>query len=378
MTVRPVRLSRSVVGIEEQVAVAEVIREGYLGMGRFTQLFEAQLRVHFGGEREVVCVSTGTAALQMALQGLGVGNGDEVLVPSLTFVASFQAVSATGARPVACDVDLATGFLDPADAEQRVTARTRAIMPVHYASAAPGLAAVYSLAGKHGLRVVEDAAHAFGGSLNGAPAGANGDIACFSFDGIKNITCGEGGAVVTADTLVADRVRDARLLGVEKDTNKRYAGERSWDFDVHEQGWRFHMSNLMAAIGSAQLPKLGGFAEHRRGVARRYLEALDGLEDLLTLNLPYDEIVPHIFVVRVLRGRRDGLMHHLRATGIECGIHYKPNHLLSRFRTAYSLPGAERLGAELLTLPMHASLGPEEQEIVVREIRAHLLRALYD
>jgi dTDP-4-amino-4,6-dideoxygalactose transaminase len=129
----------------------------------------------------------------------------------------------------------------------------------------------------------------------------------------------------------------------------------------------------MAAIGRTQLHKLPQFAEHRRAVANRYLQALRDLEDLHPLRLPYDEIVPHIFIVRVLRGRRDGLMAHLRAAGIECGIHYKPNHLLSRFRTAYPLPVAERLGAELLTLPMHALLAIEDQEIVVREIRAYLL-----
>ena len=156
----------------------------------------------------------------------------------------------------------------------------------------------------------------------------------------------------------------------EGDTEKRYAGERSWDFDVREQGWRFHMSNLMAAIGRVQLQKLARFAEHRRTLARRYLDALRDLKGLRALTLPYDEIVPHIFLVRVFGGRRDGLMAHLRAAGIECGIHYKPNHLLSRFRTEYPLPGAARLGQELLTLPMHASLPTEDQDRVLREVRA--------
>jgi dTDP-4-amino-4,6-dideoxygalactose transaminase len=371
-----IRLSRSTVGEQEQQALAQVIDEGYLGMGRFTGLFEAGLRDYIGGGREVVCVSTGTAALQLALQALDIKQGDEVIAPSLTFVASFQAISATGARPVACDVDLETGFIDVADALRRITSHTRAIMPVHYASAAPALADLYAVAGMHELRVVEDAAHAFGGARGEVKVGATGDIVCFSFDGIKNITCGEGGAVVTSDAGVAARIRDARLLGVENDTAKRYAGERSWDFDVHQQGWRFHMSNLMAAIGSVQLQKLPRFAEHRRAIARRYLDAIRDLDGITALKLPYEEIVPHIFVVRVLHARRDDLLRHLRAAGIECGIHYKPNHLLTRFRSDYSLPVAERLGKELLTLPMHASLSEAEQERVIREVRAFFLGAV--
>src|SRR5262249_2924062 len=149
--------------------------------------------------------------------------GDEVIVPALTFVASFQAVTATGARAIACDVDQATGFMDVADAARRVTPKTKALMPVHYASAAPQLPAVYELARRLGLRVVEDAAHAFGGMQQNCKVGSRGDVVCFSFDGIKNITCGEGGAVVTRDAGVAERIKDARLLGVEKDTEKRYS-----------------------------------------------------------------------------------------------------------------------------------------------------------
>jgi dTDP-4-amino-4,6-dideoxygalactose transaminase len=364
-----IRLSRSVVGVEEQQALAQVIEEGYLGMGRFTQQFEVELREYLRSDREVICVNTGTAALQLALQGLGVGPGDEVIVPSLTFVASFQAIAATGARPVACDSDPETAFIDVADAARRLTSKTRVVMPVHYASAAPELEAVYAFAKEHRLRVVEDAAHAFACTRNGALVGSTGDVVCFSFDGIKNITSGEGGAIVTADARVAERVRDARLLGVEKDTEKRYSGQRSWEFDVHEQGWRYHMSNLMAAIGSAQLRKLPRFAQHRRTIAQGYRAGLRDIGGLAFLQLPYDEMVPHIFVVRVLDGRRDELMAYLRARGIECGFHYKPNHLLSRFRTEYPLPGAERLGQELASLPIHASLSAEEQHRVIQAVR---------
>ena len=367
-----IRLSRSVVGQEEQLALARVIEEGYLGMGHFTREFEAQLAAYLGGTRQVVCVSTGTAALQLALQALGVGRGDEVIVPSLTFVASFQAVSACGARPVACDVDPETAFMDVADVERRLTARTRVLMPVYYASAAPRLEEVYRCAAAHGLRVLEDAAHAFACYRAGVRVGSVGDVVCFSFDGIKNITAGEGGAIVTADARVAERARDARLLGVENDTEKRYAGDRSWDFEVREQGWRYHMSNLMAAIGSVQLTRLPAFAARRSELRNHYCTALAEVAGLRLLSLPREGVVPHIFPLRVLHGRRDALMAHLRACGIECGVHYKPNHLLARFRSEYALPGAELLGRELLTLPLHAALSDEEQNTVIGAVCAFL------
>lgn len=367
-----VRLSKSCVGREEKEALARVIDAGYLGMGREVQLLEDELAAYLGGERAVICVSTGTAALQLALQAIGVGPGDEVLVPSITYVASYQAISGTGAHPVSCDVTLDRVFLDVADAERRITPRTRAIMPVHYASDSQDLPSVYALAHRHGLRVVEDAAHGFGGTRGGRRIGSDGDVACFSFDGIKNITCGEGGAVVTADPEVARRVRDARLLGVEKDTEQRYKGGRSWTFEVTAQGWRCHMSNLMAAIGRAQLAKLERFSAHRRRCVSRYREGLGGLDALCLLDLDWASLVAHIFVVRVLGGRRDALMTTLRGQGIECGIHYQPNHTLRYFASDYALPVSERLADELLTLPLHAELTDEEQGRVIAAVREAL------
>lgn len=360
-----VRLSRSSVGEDEAQAVARVIADGYLGMGREVQLFEDELRAHLETDAHVICVNTGTSALHLALAGLDIGPGDEVLVPTITYVASFQAVSATGARPVACDVTRDRVFIDLEDAERRVTARTRAIMPVHYASDGRDIAEVYAFATRHGLRVIEDAAHGFGCRRDGRPVGSSGDVVCFSFDGIKNITCGEGGALVTSDDELAARVRDARLLGVERDTEARYAGARSWTFEVHHQGFRFHMSNLMAAIGRVQLRKLPKFAEHRRRAAARYREAFSGLNGLVLLDLDWASIVPHIFVVRIVDGRRDELMAHLRSTGIECGLHYQPNHLLTYYADGVSLPNAETLNEQLISLPLHAELSDADQRRVI-------------
>lgn len=363
------RLSKSCIGEAEQQAVARVLAAEHLGMGQEVGLFEEELAAYIGNDREVICVTTGTAALQLALQAAGIGPGDEVLAPTLTFVASFQAISATGATAVACDVDRETGFISLEDMKRKLTGKTRAVMPVYYASHAPGLGGVYEFAMEHGLRVVEDAAHAFGSIRDGDRIGAQGDLVCFSFDGIKNITSGEGGAVVTSDREAAARIRDARLLGVEKDTEKRLAGQRSWDFEVHLQGWRYHMSNIMASIGREQLRRIETFQSVRQKIWKTYEAGLDGQEKVQMM-FAYDaSIHPHITPIRVFGGHRDALRQHLIDQRIECGVHYKPNHLLELYAAA-GCTNAEALYEELLTLPCHADMAKTDADRVLEQIRA--------
>lgn len=349
-------------------AVQAVLAGGFLGTGPETEAFEQDLATFLGGGVSVVCVNTGTAALHLALQACGIGAEDEVLVPSLTYVASFQAVSATGATPVACDVRMVDGLLDLADAAARITPRTKAVMPVHYASNPGDLEALYAFGRQHGLRVIEDAAHAFGCEQQGRKIGSFGDVACFSFDGIKNITSGEGGAVVTSDAQVVQRVQDARLLGVEKDTEMRYRRERSWDFDVGEQGWRYHMSDVMAAIGRAQLRRfIPEFKPARVALAKRYRERLAGWAGVSLFASEPGPMVPHIQPVRILAGRRDMVRSKLEAEGIQTGIHYKPNHLLTKYHPPDGgpLPVAEQLYGELLTLPLHPGVSLGDADRVV-------------
>ena len=370
------RLARSVVGEAEAAAVHRIICEdGYLGMGSEVQRFEAELAAYLGVPAEnVTTVNSGTAALHLAVEALlGHDSGAEVLVPSLTFVASFQAIRAAGAVPVACDVREDTVTIDLDDAERRLTPKTRAIMPVHYASNPVQLDKVYAFAAKHNLRVIEDAAHAFGCLYQGKKIGSFGDVICFSFDGIKNITCGEGGCIVTADQTVGDLCRDARLLAVEKDTEKRFAGLRSWDFDVERQGWRYHMSNIMAAIGRVQLSRLDGeFAPKRRLLAARYRERLASLPGVALLSQEPDAwIVPHLVAVRILNGRQAQVIEALEKQGIPTGQHYKPNHLLTLFK-GEALPVCEQLHSELLTLPLHPLLECADVDTVCAAIQAAL------
>lgn len=370
------RLSKSIIGPQEISAVQKVLERGYLGMGTEVQKFEQELTEFLGGGVQVTCVNTGTAALQLAVESLQLNPGDEILVPSLTFVASYQAITAAGAVPIACDVRLEDGLIDLDDARKRITPRTRAIMPVHYASSWGDIEAVYAFAREHQLRVIEDAAHSFGCVRNGRPIGSEGDILCFSFDGIKNITSGEGGAVVTRDAAVTQYVQDARLLGVQKDTEKRFNRQRSWDFDVVHQGWRYHMSDIMAAIGRAQLARFtSDFKSKRVALSTHYRELLSSISGVKLLERPTGEFVPHIQPIRVLNHQRDRLRETLTAAGIESGIHYKPNHLLTFFkREGAPFPNTEALYAELLTLPLQPDLELADVERVVALIRETLER----
>ena len=364
-----IRLSKSCLGEAEKTAVMGVLDREFLGMGADVQEFEHALTEFFG--RPVVCVVNGTAALQLALQACGIGEGDEVLVQPLTYVASFQAISATGATPIPCDINPKTLTLDWRDAEKRVTSKTKAVMPVHNSGGVGELDEIYAFARKHSLRVVEDAAHAFGTTHQGKRVGGFGDIACFSFDGIKNITSGEGGCIVTEDISVLRKVQDARLLGVVNDTEKRYTGERSWEFDVKAQGWRYHMSNIMAAIGIEQLKSFSEKAEKRQLLARRYDEILSLCKHVQVFKKDYLVIVPHIYVVRIpyIKNRKQ-MQSTLLEFGIQTGVHYQPNHILSfyNYESTLPLPITDSVYPELITLPLHPDLNEDDVEYVCKKL----------
>lgn len=349
-----------------------MLDRGYLGMGQEVQQFELALSEFFG--RPAVCVVNGTAALHLAVQACGIGAGDDVLVPSLTYVASFQAISATGAKPVACDIDPESLSLDWQDAEKRLTSRTKAVMPMHYSGGVGNLDDVYAFAKCHGLRVIEDAAHAFGTMHKGKRVGGFGDIACFSFDGIKNITSGEGGCIISDDGELLDYIRDVRLLGVRNDSEKRCHNQRSWRFDVIAQGWRYHMSNMMAAIGLEQLKHFPALAKKRQELARYYDSMWKGVQWIQPLvTHDYRNVVPHIYVVRIKDMKdRATLQANLLEKRIQTGYHYQPSHWLSLYRSkgVAPLPVTDAVFPEMLTLPLHPGLTKADVDYISSTLKA--------
>jgi perosamine synthetase len=352
----PIPVSRPSVGEEELAAVGKVFASGWLGLGADVLEFEKAVG-GFLGASHVVCTNTGTTALHLALDALGIGPGDEVLVPSLTFVATAQAVSATGARPVFCDIREEDLNLDVEDAERRITPRTKAILPVHYRGIPCDMDGLQELAGNRGLHVIEDAAHAFGSSYRGRRIGSFGEMACFSFDPIKNITCGEGGAVVFGDGSLLERIQQKRILGIDKDTWSRYRNERSWFYDVVTRGFRYHMSNLNAAIGLVQLRRFDAMNRRKIEVARRYDEAFGDTDGIRILeSRGYEGIGLFAYMMRV-QSHRNELMEYLAAHGVGSGVHYIPSHLFYR---------------ELISLPLFPDITDEEVERVILQVSSGL------
>jgi dTDP-4-amino-4,6-dideoxygalactose transaminase len=352
----------------EKEAVCRVLDSHAINMGRETREFERELKEFFGiQDLHILCVNSCTAALHLSLQALGIGCGDEVLVPTFTFISSFQAISASGATPIPVDVDFEDGFINIDDAKRRITDKTRAIMPVLFAGCGNNkIHEIYEIAMKNNIRVVEDAAHSFGYENIANRAG----ILCFSFDAIKNITCSDGGCVVTNDEEIASKIKDVRLLGVIGDTEVRYDGKRSWDADTTEQGWRYHMNNICASIGRTQLSRFHGELKPlRQKYSKMYMNGLKNLKNIQLFPINADTAVPHIFPIIIKNGMRDALKAYLLENGIESGIQYKPNHLLTKFNRGYSLPNSERLYASILSIPLHPKLSEDDVLYVIERIR---------
>ena len=370
-----IRLSKSIVGAKEAQAVSKVIKEdGYLGMGKVVQQFELEIEKYLGTKsKSCCCVNSGTSALQLAIESV-TKPGDYVIVPSFTYVATYQAISASGCIPISCDVKEDSFLLDLEDVKKRINSKCKALVYVHYASNPGNLEELYSFGRKNKIRIIEDAAHSFGCSYKGEKIGSFGDITCFSFDGIKNITSGEGGAILTKDEKVLSFARDARLLGVVKDTNKRYLGERSWDFDVKHQGYRFHMSNIFAAIGLIQLGRLDNeFATKRKMLQKLYKKLLsNNLKITFQATNDDSDIIPHIMPIRISDDNRDKIFNILKSNNIGAGLHYKPNHLLTYYNKKISLKITEILYQEIISLPLHPGLSEDDVKRISNIINQHI------
>ncbi|MEV6833459.1 DegT/DnrJ/EryC1/StrS family aminotransferase [Streptomyces sp. NPDC051133] len=345
---------------EEAAAVAEVLQSGQYGHTDVTEEFERRV-AEFLGVRDAVAVMSGTAALHTALLAAEVGPGHEVVVPSMTFCATVQAILAVGATPVFVDVDPATLCVTDQLVMDAVTDRTRAVMPVLFGGRAIDFSRCRKELAARNITIIEDAAHAFG-SRNGARrVGATGDLTCFSFGPIKNLTCGQGGLVIPRGHVEAATIRRIRLLGVVQSQAERAS---TTSYQVEGFGLRYQMSGINAAIGLAQLPHFEKAANTRRILWRAYQRALAGLDGVRLVDVDPDRSVPHL--CQVLIPHRDKVHAQMKARGIGVGVHYPPNHLQPAFsQWRRDLPATEQVGRQVLTLPFHQHLTEADIDQIV-------------
>jgi perosamine synthetase len=371
MTSDMIQLFKPDIGDEEIAAVEEVLRSGWIGLGPKTAAFEEEFAGRVSS-RFAVALNSGTAALHLALLVAGVGPGDEVIVPSLTFVSTVAAVLYVGATPVFADVCPDTLCVDPRDIEDRVSERTRAIIPVHYAGHPCDMDAILALARRHSATVVEDAAHACGAVHRGHRVGSLSDLTCFSFHAVKNLTCGEGGMITLSNKDWDRRLRRLRWMGIDKDTWRRTdeASIYAWQYSIGELGYKCHMSDLAAALGLVQLGRLDQLNNRRRQVASMYDDGLEGVPGVqLPVELDYVRSAWHIYAIR--HDRRDELIAHMKKNNIAPGVHYHPIHLHDYYQPwRTSLPVTERESLRLVSLPMHPGLTDDYVSRVIDAIRS--------
>lgn len=351
----------------ELEAVAEVLASGQYGHGEVTERFERAL-ADFLGVPDVVALASGAAALHIALAVAGVSAGDEVVVPSMTFCATVQAILACGASPRFAEVDPDTLLLRPQDVMNAITPATRAVLPVLYGGRAVDLSSISGPLAERGVAVVEDAAHAFGSSYAGRRVGASGALTCFSFGPIKNITCGQGGALVPRNITEATAARRMRLLGMVESPAET---ARSTAYRVERFGTRAHLSQINAAIGLAQLPHFARLESERKALWRAYAAALDSVAGAHLVDVDVEQSVPSLCAVRV--PHRDQVFTAMRGHGVGVGTHYPPNHLQPAFsRWHHPLPVTEQIGAEVLTLPFHQRMDTGDVRTVVTALAGAL------
>ena len=361
-----IKVSLASLGEEELEEVRSAFEYGYFGLAYNVDEFETQVAKYIGA-KHVVATNTGTSALHIAVDALGLKPGDEVIVPSLTFVATFQAITSVGATPVSCDVDPDTLCMDPKDVEKRITSKTKVLMPVHYSGCPCDMDYLIDLKNKHNLRIIQDAAHAFGSTYKGLKIGSFGDITCFSFGSQKNITCGDGGAIISNDDDFDNLCRQKRLLGMERKSHSSSSWkERAWIYDVPVKGYRYHMNNINAGIGLAQLKKLDSFLVRRREICRKYDLALQNISGIRFRKIDYSAIGPHIYVIRILNNQRDALKGFLMERDIETGVSFIPNHFHSLYKNdGPDLLETEQAFEEIISLPLHCGLSDSDVDTII-------------
>jgi dTDP-4-amino-4,6-dideoxygalactose transaminase len=368
------------IGEEEINEVVDCLRSGWVTTGPKTRRFEEKFAQYLGAEIDAIAVNSATAGLHLALEALGIGPGDEVIVPTLTFTATAEVVRYLGAHPVFVDSDPVTLNIDVFAIEAAITPRTKAILPVHYAGLSCDMTPIFELAQKYGLRIVEDAAHALPTRYKGKLIGTlDSDVTVFSFYANKTMTTGEGGMVVTRHAELASRMKTMRLHGINRDAFDRFvATSPSWFYEVVAPGFKYNLTDIASALGLQQLRRLDRFLLARQRLAKNYFDGLKDLPLLLPSNAVDDDIHAwHLFVVRLTADAkigRDELIQELSRKKIGTSVHYVPLHRHPYWRDTYHLhpeqfPIADQAYHSMVSLPLYSKMTEQDQQYVISSVR---------
>lgn len=363
---------------EEYDAVRQALELGWLGMGSYVNEFEESIKTIIQApDRYVAAVSTGTAALHVALLVAGVGPGDEVISSAFNCSADFQVVTQAGAELVFCDALEDSLCIDLDSAEKMITPRTKAIIVMDYDCILCDHDRVAEFAKKHNLRVIHDAAHAFGSKYKGKMVGSFSDICVFSFDPVKAVTCLDGGAIVVRTKDELKHVHELRLLGMQQPAEVMYQNKRAWTFDVEQQGFRYHMINMHAAVGLAQVGKLEKISHSRREASRYYNAKLADVKHVRTPNTDFEGISPFLYYIRVPAEHRDSLRAFMKdEKGVDTGIHWQPGHHFTLWKNCRQsdLSVTDKIAKEIISLPLHSMMTKETLDAVVDSVASYFAR----
>lgn len=367
--------SRPAIGPEELAVVSEVLQSGWITTGPKNQALE-QAFCELTGNKHAIAVSSATAGMHVALMALGIGAGDEVITPSLTWVSTLNMIVLLGAEPVMIDVDRNTLMVTAAAIEAAITPRTRAIIPVHYAGAPVDIDAIRAVGERHGIPVIEDAAHAAGTYYKGKHVGDRG-TAIFSFHAIKNMTCAEGGLIVTDDETFANRMRSLKFHGLGVDAFDRQTLGRAPQAEVIAPGYKYNLADINAAIALVQLGKLAQNNARRTEIAGRYLAELANTPFLPLIQPEWEhQHAWHLFIIRVDEARcgisRNELMDALKAKGIGSGLHFRAAHTQKYYRERYptlSLPDTEWNSERICSIPLFPTMTDDDVSRVINALR---------
>lgn len=378
-----IHFTQPLFGKEEKKEVLDALSSGWVTLGPRTKQFEEDFAKYVGA-KYAIAVTSCTAGIHISLIAAGIKPGDEIITSPFTFVASVNPIIHLGAKPVMVDIDPVTFNIDPDKIEEKITKRTKAILPVHYGGQAADMDKILRIAKKHNLKVIEDAAHASGSSFGKKKIGTHGDLVNFSFHPVKNMSTGDGGMITTNNEEYASLLMMLRLHGMSKDAWKRHSATGSWRYDIEMPGYKYNMTDISAALGIQQLKKLDGFIKTRQDYAMVYDHAFSDIPEItIPVKAKNRDHIYSLYTILLdtsnLKISRDEIVDELKKAQIGVSVYFIPVHLFSYYKNTYkykvgNFPQAEAVFEKIISLPLYPKMSPSDLKYVIKTLKKLILK----